>query len=43
MVCFYVRGHDDDLASLARAGDADLLLGVVVNREAATPDGAITE
>lgn len=43
MVCFYVRGQEDDLAALARAGDAELLLGVVFVREVATADGTPTE
>jgi len=43
MVCFYVRGQDDDLAALARAGDADLIVGVVIVREVAGADGKATE
>jgi len=39
MLCFYVRGQDDDLAKLSQAGDADLILGVVITREVATADG----
>ena len=39
MVCFYVRGQEDDLAKLSQAGQNDLLLGVVVEREVTTADG----
>ena len=43
MVCFYVRGQEDDMAKLAKIGDADLILGLVIVREVATADGAVTE
>lgn len=34
MVCFVVRGQEEDLAALKTATDADLLLGVIIAREA---------
>jgi len=40
LVCFYVRGQEDDLAALSRAGEGDLYLAVVMVREVATADGA---
>ena len=39
LVCFFVRGQDDDLTALSAAGDADLLLGVVIAQAAGAPDG----
>lgn len=39
MLCFYVRGQEDDLARLSQATNSDLILGVVIVREVATADG----
>jgi len=39
MVCFYVRGQDADLDALAKAREAELILGVVIAREVLTADG----
>jgi len=38
MLCFYVRGHDDDLALLNKIGKGDLILGVVVPAQGADDD-----
>lgn len=40
MLCFYVRGQEDDLARLTQATGNDLILGVVIVREVATADGS---
>jgi len=43
VVCFLVRGQDDDLARLQRAGDSEMILGLVIVRELATSNGTSTE
>ena len=40
MVCFYVRGQEDDLLKIQRAVNADLILGVVILPEAAAAEVA---
>jgi len=43
LVCFYVRGQDEELDRLSHLTDVDIILGVIAVREVVTADGSPSE